>query len=104
MVLLTVTAAAKRAIDEYCRTGEEKANDFKESLAKLEVDSPIEHQHLIDISRYLVEHRAESSGVAKEWRLETLLKGAAVYQPPPPAKPEPVSHVHHSGRLKILTI
>jgi hypothetical protein len=103
MVLLTVTEAAKRAIDEYCRTSEEKADDFKGSLAKLEVDSPIEHQHLIDISRYLVKHRAELSEVAKEWRLETLLRGAAVYQPPPPAKPEPVSCNHHSGRLSILT-
>jgi hypothetical protein len=100
MVKLTVTAAAKTAIREYCRaaTGSAdivEANDRrKESISKLEIGSPIEHEDLIEISRFLVNQcqRENKDDLAKNWRLETLLKGANVYQPPPPPKPEPVSY------------
>jgi hypothetical protein len=91
MVLLTVTPAAKRAIDEYCRASEELGEETRTTLSSIAIDSSIDHHQLIDISRYLIKHSAKPSGVVKEWRLETLLKGAAVYQPPPPSKPEPVS-------------
>jgi hypothetical protein len=91
MALLTVTPAAKRAIDEYCRASEELGEETRTTLESTVIDSPIDHHQLFDISRYLVKHSAKSSGVGKGWRLETLLKGAAVYQPPPPSKPEPVS-------------
>lgn len=92
MVLLTVTPAAKAAIDAYLEveTGEadnDKTAKQREQLSQAEVGSPIEHHQLVSISRHLVQH---SGGSARQWRLDTLLKGATVYQAPPPPKPEPV--------------
>ncbi|EME80860.1 uncharacterized protein MYCFIDRAFT_101139, partial [Pseudocercospora fijiensis CIRAD86] len=60
-------------------------------LSKAEIGSPIEHQELIDVSKYLVSHGRCDGRIAKEWRLDTLLRGACVYRPPPPPKPEPTS-------------
>ncbi|EGP86573.1 unnamed protein product [Zymoseptoria tritici ST99CH_1A5] len=91
MVLLTTTATAKRAIEEYCRVNVELREESRKNLTNIETGSHIEHQQLVDISRYLVKHCADPSGIATEWRLETLLKSASVYQPPPPPKPEPTA-------------
>ncbi|KAF7185625.1 ATP-dependent DNA helicase chl1 [Pseudocercospora fuligena] len=97
MVLLTITAPAKAAIDEFCRLksssdrGDESDDERVEQLSKAEIGSPIEHQELIDLSKYLVAHDRGSDQDAKKWRLDTLLKGASVYRPPPPPKPEPTS-------------
>ena len=92
MVLLTVTAAAKTAIDEYC---ESKAHDEIlaqiKKLSTLELGSPIEHSDVIEISSFLTQRPRESTEDARQWRLDYLLRGAIVYQPPPPTKPEPVS-------------
>lgn len=99
MVQLTVTAAGKAAVEEYCRlksaAGEGEENERLETLSKTDLGSPVDPHELVDISKYLVEKHRGSSEVAKEWRLETLLKGAVVYQPPPPPKPEKVSHFEH---------
>ncbi|KAF2174103.1 hypothetical protein M409DRAFT_16376 [Zasmidium cellare ATCC 36951] len=92
MVQLTVTAAGKAAVEEYCRLktadGEGEGNERLETLSKTDLGSPVDHHELVGISKYLVGKHRDSSEVAKEWRLETLLKGAVVYQPPPPPKPE----------------
>lgn len=104
MVLLTLTQSAKVAIDEYQRLHADTEDTDAilqlrlERLAKVELDGPIEHSDLIDVSKDLKkEHKSKSGSGAlpKEWRLDTLLKGAAVYQPPPPPKPEPVSKAIH---------
>lgn len=104
MVLLTLTQNAKVAVDEYQRlhAGDDDTDETLqlrlERLAKVELGDPVEHLDLIDVSKDLrKDHRSKhgSSAIPKEWRLDTLLKGAAVYQPPPPPKPEPVSKDRH---------
>lgn len=101
MVLLTITAASEAAIEEYLTLTSDIATDDdelklrRERLEKAETGSPIEHSDLVGVSKSLKEScRSSGSGITslpKEWRLESLLKGAAVYQKPPPPKPEPVS-------------
>lgn len=100
MVLLTLTQTAKVAIDEYQRLNadgddtDEKLQLRLERLAEVKLGGPIEHADLIDVSKDLKkQHRSKhgSSAFPKERRLDTLLKGAAVFQPSPPPKPEPVS-------------
>ncbi|CAK4031721.1 related to ATP-dependent RNA helicase chl1 [Lecanosticta acicola] len=95
MLRLTVTLAAKVAIDEYLRLRREQSGSFTPStpekddrLSHAAVGSPIDHHDLIDVSKFLVQN-GKTDDAAKEWRLDTLLKGAAVYQPPPPPRPEP---------------
>jgi TMEM199 family protein len=96
MVQLTLTAAGKAAIAQYLRLRKETGNRGDETLTSdhlsdLETGSPIDHAGLIKISQYLVQHsRNAKDSLGKEWRLDTLLKGANVYQKPPPPKPEPV--------------
>ena len=95
MVLLTLTEAAKAAVDEYCRL-KRAANEHDDSVQKLssvELGSPIEHNDLIDVSKFLIERSQESEvdgAPARQWRLDSLLKGAIVYQMPPSPKPEQV--------------
>ena len=98
MVLLTVTPATKAAAEEYCRVrmshhdGGDSEDDKIVKLSNIEIGSPLDHNDLSDISRFLVDFNRQDNdnGVANEWRLDTLLKGANVYQPPPPPKPEQV--------------
>jgi hypothetical protein len=96
MVLLTLTEAAKAAVDEYCRL-KILANENDENVERLssaQLGSTVEHNDLIDTSKFLVErsHETGAEGVpARQWRLDSLLKGAIVYQPPSAPKPEPVS-------------
>jgi len=95
MVLLRTTPTVKAAVDEYlrlhvdCENGETLQHKL-ERLEKAELDGPIEHSDVIDISKRLVKEHHANDGSAKNWRLDTLLKGTTVYQPPPPPKPEPV--------------
>jgi len=97
MVKLTVTAAAKAALEEY-RARKRGGNDTLDGddearlqeVSTIDLGSPIEHHDLIEVSKYLVQSSQDHDVVAKQWRLDTLLKGAMVYQAPPPPKPEPV--------------
>jgi hypothetical protein len=96
MVSLIVTQAAKAAVDEYLRLHDgcensETQQHILERLEKAELDGPIEHSDLIDVSKQLVTDNQGNDIPTKQWRLDTLLKGTTVYQPPPPPKPEPVS-------------
>jgi hypothetical protein len=100
MVLLITTPAAKAAVDEYLRlyVGSEKSEAQQHILERLEnteLDGPIEHSDLVVVSKRLVKETQGSNNPTKEWRLDTLLKGTTVYQPPPPPKPEPVSRSFH---------
>ena len=95
MVLLRTTATLKAAVDEYLRLHADCENSEPlqhqlERLEKAELDGPIEHSDVIDISKRLVKECRGSDTSARTWRLDTLLKGTTVYQPPPPPKPEPV--------------
>ena len=98
MVLLTVTPAAKAAIDEYCtqkriNSDENRSEDEKlKKLQDLDLGSPIDHEELIEVSTFLAKSGRDDGSPfpTKGPRLDTLLKGANVYQPRPPSKPEPV--------------
>lgn len=91
MVLLTVTPAARVAIERYrALKSTEDEDDIRKRTSALEIGSPIEHEDLIQISSYLRRYDRNANLSTHEWRLDTILKGASVYQPPPPAKPEPV--------------
>lgn len=109
MVLLITTPAAKSAVDEYlrlrvgCDEKDEALQPQLNRLEKTEPGGPIEHSDLIDISKWLLKEQNESNEPAKRWRLDTLLKGTTVYQPPPPPKPEPVSRPLIRLSLCILT-
>lgn len=62
-----------------------KAESTEPSLENPKAGNPISHGQVIDLSRQL-----KALGLSP-CTLETLLKGARVYIPPPPAKKEPVS-------------
>ena len=97
MVLLTVTPAVKAAIEEYRRVadeGDEVRNpESSERLNNATLGSPIEHHEIVEVSRYLTERKDVSIDAINQWRLDALLKGATIYQPPPPPKTEHVSNI-----------
>lgn len=97
MVLLTITPAAKVAIDEYCKRQKDvdegysdEVKERHEKLSSADVGSAIEHTELLEVSKFMVQAVNGVDGIAKQWRLETLLKGANIYKPPPPPKREQV--------------
>ncbi|EME42214.1 hypothetical protein DOTSEDRAFT_25849 [Dothistroma septosporum NZE10] len=100
MVLLTVTPAAQAAFAEYNRlvAGDGTSNYVPRAEASdnAEVGGPIQHQKLVEISIFLAQRHHESADAAKPWRLDTLLKGASIYQPPPAPKAE------HTPQYKAL--
>lgn len=97
MVLLTLTAPAKAALEEYCNLknsssgGDESEHERIKKLAEAQIGSSVEHQELVEVSKFLVEQSKGDLESTRRWRVDALLKGAAVYQPPPPPKLEPVS-------------
>lgn len=110
MVLLTVTTAAKAAIDEYVAFSatQDTSNDLKQRLEDVAIGSPVEHSDLIDVSKCLIAKTRSEASVStfppSEWRLDTLLKGAEVYRAPPPPKPEPVSTMLAMTRRCMITL
>lgn len=110
MVLLKVTPATKVALQRYCSARQTEKDDGENQtkldvLSRLEIGNPIDHADLIAISQLLVRSAKENDedDLAKESRLETLMKGAEVYQPPPAPKPEPVSRLSfHPGHKSML--
>lgn len=106
MVLLTVTPAAKLAIDKYCQIAaldspkNDESSPDAASMSSLEVGSPIEHSDLVALSQHNIVHfkaTGQTDSIRKS-RLDILLKGAEVYRPPPPPKKEPVSLVETTHR------
>jgi len=94
MVLLTTTQAAKAAIDDYVALhADDENNDRLERLGKVSLDGPVEHADLIAISKSARNGRNTDRALPLQaCRMEALLKGATIHRPPPPPKPEPVSH------------
>lgn len=75
-------------IQEQTKTepGEKTAEAQAEpSLETPKIGNPISHGQVVDLSKQMKPQGLEPC------RLETLLKGARIYIPPPPPKPEPVS-------------
>lgn len=107
MVLLTVTPTAKVLIGEYCaesrhgqRDGQPGSDLDVQTLSQLQVGSPIEHHQLIALSKVLIGRGKASDHEAggARYRLDNILRGAQLYQPPPLPKKEPVSDLvsHHN--------
>ena len=90
MVLLTVTDAAKAAIEQYCKLRRAESVGLSKLLS-IESGDAVDHHDLIAVANYLKAHDQTSKGDCNNaWRLDFLLKGARVYRSPPQPKPEPV--------------
>jgi len=92
MVLLTITPAAKSAIQVFHQHSLGSIRCIVEgepSLAEPEVGQPITHGQLIDIVRALQRHHdATQSPKSYSISLEEVLKGSKIYVPPPKPKAE----------------
>lgn len=97
MVLLTITPSIAEALKKRTEaTGDsakEELQDGEPNLENPSVGDPISHDQIIDIWKDL-----RSRG-HRNCRLETLLRGAKVYVPPPPPKAEPVGTCYLSRVL-----
>lgn len=111
MVLLAATQAAKAAVEELKSLSAIQQsskgcslNEILGRLAALQIGEPVDHEDLIQISAHLVKTIRENGHDSHKWRLEFLLRGASVYQPPPPAKSEPVGYLSRLRyALEVLT-
>ncbi|KEQ99600.1 hypothetical protein AUEXF2481DRAFT_76199 [Aureobasidium subglaciale EXF-2481] len=90
MVLLTLTPAAKSAVDLFNQRSGEKHDDSSSdpSLSEPRVGSPVSHAQLIEVARFLRESDVHSKD---DYRLDALLKGASIYVAPPKPKPQPTA-------------
>jgi len=84
MVLLTMTASIVEALQLAADTPDKLTNGDTPSLADPAIGKPISHTQIIELRNSL------QPPVTERFPLETLLRGAAVYVPPPPPKAEPV--------------
>lgn len=84
MVLLTMTASIVEALQLVADTPDAPTNGETPSLADPAVGSPISHMQIIELRNNL------QPSIKERFPLEMLLRGAAVYVPPPPPKAEPV--------------
>jgi hypothetical protein len=89
MVLLTLTPAAKSAVELYNRLSDQEHHDpsSDHSLSEPTVGAPVSHAQLIQVARFLCESQLPNKN---DFRLDTLLKGANIYVPPSKPKPQPV--------------
>lgn len=97
MVLLTITPSIAEALKKRTEAAgdsakEEELPDGEPNLENPSVGDPISHGQIIDLWRNL-----RSYG-HRDFRLESLLRGAKVYVSPPPPKAEPV------GRLFVCVV
>lgn len=95
MVLLTMTPSIVEALQQ---SGAQKLTDKppvegEPSLESATVGNPISHGQIVDLWKAL------GGNNAAKYNLECLLKGSAVYIPPPPPKPEPVRPVHSTPKV-----
>lgn len=100
MVLLTVTPAAKIAIDLYNDLNQTEEGTAKSqqsaqndpSLVDVAVGDPVSHGQLIEVATFLRGQRKDVSSheLPSTFCLDHLLKGSRIYTPPPKPKQEPV--------------
>lgn len=93
MVLLTMTTSIveaietldkKTVVDVHRREDTKPESDSEPALQNAAIGNPITHDRILDIWQQL------RGGEGTDFTLEKLLRGATVYIPPPPPKPEPV--------------
>jgi hypothetical protein len=89
MVLLTLTPAATSAVELYNQLSDQKDDALSSDppLSEPNVGAPVSHAQLIQVARFLRESQLPNKN---DFRLDTLLKGANIYMPPPKPKPQPV--------------
>ncbi|KAI5196217.1 hypothetical protein E4T39_07906 [Aureobasidium subglaciale] len=90
MVLLTLTPAAKSAVELFNQRSGEKhdVSSSDPSLSEPTVGSPVSHAQLIELARFLRESDIPNK---HDYRLDALLKGANIYVAPPKPKPQPTA-------------
>lgn len=96
MVLLTLTPAAKSAVELYNQLPDEKYDEPPNdpSLSEPTIGAPVSHAQLIQVARCLRESHLPNKN---DFRLDALLKGANLYVPPPKPRPQPVcAHLHYA--------
>ena len=87
MVQLVITTRILSAIEAIPESRREDL-DLPEPLS---LNSPISHDQVIGLSRYLKSNPDDHDGDSNTpTSLNSLLHGTKVYVPPPPKKPEPV--------------
>lgn len=103
MVHLVITARILSAI-EAIPSSRRKDLDLPDPP---NLNSPISHEQLIELSRYLKDNQIDHHGDKKIPKtLNSLLHGTKVYVPPPPKKPEPVRsrHLPEQGKRVFMLI
>ncbi|KAI4750496.1 hypothetical protein E4T52_11887 [Aureobasidium sp. EXF-3400] len=90
MVLLTLTPAATSAVELYHQLSHQKddVSSSDPSLSEPTIGAPVSHAQLIQVARFLRESQLPNKN---DFRLDTLLKGANIYVPPPKPKPQPTA-------------
>ncbi|CAD0018823.1 unnamed protein product [Aureobasidium pullulans] len=90
MVLLTLTPAAKSAVELYNQLPREKdhVSTSDPSLSEPTIGAPVSHAQLIQVARCLRETDIPNKN---DFRLDALLKGANIYVPPSKPKPQPTA-------------
>ncbi|KAI4732688.1 hypothetical protein E4T50_16747 [Aureobasidium sp. EXF-12298] len=90
MVLLTLTPAATSAVELYNQLSDQKddVSSSDPSLSEPTIGAPVSHAQLIQVARFLRESQLPNKN---DFRLDTLLKGANIYVPPPKPKPQPTA-------------
>lgn len=85
MVLLTMTLSIVEALHtrEQLISTEKSPVEGEPSLKEPAVGKPIAHNQILELWTSLKDHDVS------KYSLEFMLKGARVYIPPPPPKPEP---------------
>lgn len=99
MVLLTITPATLRALEVYTTHsgGNSLKKDGDPDLSKAAEGDPISHGQLVDLSNIMKrEHLKLQKSVNVDFGLETFLRGAKVYVPPPKPKPAKVGQCQAS--------
>ncbi|KAL1310909.1 hypothetical protein AAFC00_001136 [Neodothiora populina] len=102
MVLLTITPAAKTAIDRYNAVTDSRTLSSRDdvdaldepSLIDVSVGDPVSHTQLLRISDQFRQRNAQAPGAhsvtdLEVARLDALLRGSKIHTPPPKPKPEP---------------
>ena len=96
MVLLTITPAAKTAIDLYNELkSSDKSYDPQDTnepppTIQATFGGPISHGQLIHLSRFLQDREYSVGATSESVRLDALLKGSNIWTPPPKPRPEHV--------------
>ena len=97
MVLLTITPAARQAVELYNALESSAAGqlDAEPSLVAPNLGDPVSHLQLVHIARALKKRRGDGGSLQSAGTcridLESLLRGANIYSPPPAPKQPPVS-------------